>query len=296
MARALNKRKSHAVLPGFGLTVGYTTLYVSLIVVIPLAGLFFKSATMSWASIGRAISNPDLISSLKLTFGLSLVAGVINMFFGFITAWSLMRYQFPGQKLLDAVIDLPFALPTAVSGITLATLYARNGWLGKPWEWVALKVNGLFGAEVLPDQVAYTRLGILVALVFIGVPFMVRTLQPALEDLDTESEEAAASLGASRGQTFRKVVVPALMPAIVTGFSLSFARAIGEYGSVIFISSNIPGLSQITAHLIMKKLENNDEPGATTLGIVMLVISFIMLMTVNGLQWWSSRRMRAGVV
>ena len=289
-----NRRRS--VLPGFGLTMGFTTLYVSLIVVIPLMGLFFKSATMSWESIRKAISDPDLIASLKLTFGMSLVAGVINVIFGFITAWSLVRYKFFGKKVLDAVIDLPFALPTAVSGITLATLYARNGWLGKPWEWFAMKVNGLFSAEVLPEQVAYSRLGILVALVFIGVPFMVRTLEPALEDLDTESEEAAASLGASRWQAFRKVVVPALMPAIVTGFSLSFARAIGEYGSVIFISANIPGESQITAHLIMKKLENNDEAGATTLGIVMLVISFLMLMTVNGLQWWSSRRMRAGVV
>jgi sulfate/thiosulfate transport system permease protein len=294
---ANNKRRS--ILPGFGLTMGYTTLYVSLIVVIPLLGLFVKSSTLSWAALGRAITDPDLISSLKLTFGLSLVAGLINVVFGFITAWTLVRYPFPGRKVLDAVIDLPFALPTAVSGITLATLYARNGWLGGPWKWLAGHANaalaGVHVPAIFPEQVAYTRLGILVALVFIGVPFVVRTLQPALEDLDPEVEEAAASLGATRRQAFWRVVLPALLPAAVTGFSLSFARAIGEYGSVIFISSNIPGQTQITALLIVKKLENDDYAGATTLGIVMLVISFLMLGTINGLQWWSGRRASAGV-
>jgi len=295
---ANNKRRS--ILPGFGLTMGYTTLYVSLIVVIPLLGLFVKSSLLSWAALGRAITDPDLISSLKLTFGLSLIAGLINVIFGFITAWTLVRYSFPGRKVLDAVIDLPFALPTAVSGITLATLYARNGWVGRPWKWLADNANAALAwvhmPALFPEQVAYTRLGILVALVFIGVPFVVRTLQPALEDLDPEIEEAAASLGATRRQAFWRVVLPALLPAAVTGFSLSFARAIGEYGSVIFISSNIPGQTQITAHLIIKKLENDDYAGATTLGIVMLVISFLMLGTINGLQWWSSRRAQVGVV
>jgi sulfate transport system permease protein len=305
MSALVLKNKNRSILPGFGLSMGYTALYVSLIVIIPLAGLFFKSATMSWAAIHKAITDPDLISSLKLTFGLSLIAGLINVVFGFIAAWTLVRYPFPGRKLLDALIDLPFALPTAVSGITLATLYSRNGWLGKPWLWIAQQANSLLnwihppaaGADPwIPDQIAYTRLGMLIALIFIGVPFMVRTLEPALSDLDPEAEEAAASLGASRSQAFRRVVLPALMPAVVTGFSLSFARAIGEYGSVIFISANIPGESQITAHLIMKKLENNDEAGATTLGIVMLVISFLLLITINGLQWWSTRRSRLGVV
>lgn len=294
---ALTKKRS--ILPGFGLTMGFTTLYVSLIVVIPLAGLFFKSATMSWGAIYRAISDPDLIASLKLTFGLSLAAGLINVVFGLITAWTLVRYPFPGRKLLDALIDLPFALPTAVSGITLATLYSKNGWLGHVWTPLAAWGNAVLAwvhmPLVLPEQVAYSQLGMLVALVFIGVPFMVRTVEPALNDLDPEVEEAAASLGASRKQAFWRVVLPALMPAVVTGFSLSFARAIGEYGSVIFISANIPGESQITAHLIMKKLENNDEAGATTLGIVMLVISFLQLITINGLQWWSGRRARVGV-
>jgi sulfate transport system permease protein len=293
-------RKRRSILPGFGLTMGYTSLYVSLLVVIPLAGLFFKSATMSRAAILAAISDHDLIASLKLTFGLALIAGIINVVFGFITAWTMVRYRFPGSKAIDALIDLPFALPTAVSGITLATLYSRNGWMGGPWKWAADHANAVLTwvhlPAFFPEQVAYTRLGMLIALVFIGLPFIVRTLEPALEEMDPEVEEAAASLGASRGQTFRKVVLPALMPAVVTGFSLSLARAIGEYGSVIFISANIPGESQITAHLIMKKLENNDEAGATTLGVVMLIISFALLMTINGLQWWAGRRPRAGVL
>jgi sulfate/thiosulfate transport system permease protein len=234
---------------------------------------------------------------------------VINVVFGFITAWTLVRYPFPGRKLLDAVIDLPFALPTAVSGITLATLYASNGWLGRLGYNLADGVNGLTGRlpgtwgwanpewlKWLNLDFAYSRTGMLIALVFIGVPFVVRTLQPALEDFDPEIEEAAASLGATRRQAFWRVVVPALMPAVATGFSLSLARAIGEYGSVIFISNNIPGKTQITAHLIMKKLENDDYAGATTLGIVMLVISFLLLAAINGLQWRSSRRWQAGVV
>ena len=301
-----SKLKRRSILPGFGLTMGYTLLYTSLIVLIPLAGLFFKTATMTRAEMWKAITDPYLIASLKITFGFSLLAGVINVIFGFITAWTLIRYPFPGRKFIDAMIDLPFALPTSVSGITLATLYARNGWLGGPWKWFAVHANGLMGAthlssvlaamglpSVFPDQVAYSQLGILVALVFIGVPFVVRTLEPALQDLDPEMEEAAASLGASRRQTFRRIVLPALLPAVLTGFALSFARAVGEYGSVIFISSNIPGESQITAHLIMKKLENDDYAGATLLGIVMLVISFGVLISVNGMQLWLSRRTKA---
>ncbi len=296
-----SRSRKRSILPGFGLTMGYTMVYVSLIVIIPLIGLFFKSATMSWADMKDAITDPDLVASLKLTFGAALLAALFNAFFGFIVAWSLVRYTFPGRRFVDGLIDLPFALPTAVSGITLATLYASNGWLGNLGGHVAGGINWLFGimgrGALLADKslswinlnFAYTRVGILIALVFIGVPFVVRTLQPALEELDPEVEEAAASLGASNSQSFFRVVLPALLPALLTGFSLAFARAVGEYGSVIFISSNIPGKTQITAHLIMKKLENDDYAGATTLGVVMLVVSFVMLATINGLQWWSTR-------
>jgi sulfate transport system permease protein len=260
--------------------MGYTMLYVSLLVLIPLAGLFVKSARMPWADFKEAISDPEMLASLRLTFGAAFVAALVNAFFGFIVAWTLVRYSFPGRRLIDGLIDLPFALPTAVSGITLATLYSSNGWLGR-------------FLEPLGIHVAYTRLGILVALIFIGMPFVVRTLQPALADLDAEVEEAAASLGASRSQTFFRVVLPALLPALLTGFSLAFARAIGEYGSVIFISSNLPGKTEITAHMIMKKLENSDYVGATTLGVIMLVASFILLAGINGLQWWTTRHTRA---
>ena len=294
MAATLHKKRS--ILPGFGLTMGYTTLYVSLIVIIPLAGLFFKSATLSWAQIAKALSDPELIASLKITFGLSLAAAMINVILGFITAWTLVRYPFPGRRIIDGLIDLPFTLPTAVSGIVLATLYVDKGWLGKPWNGFALWFNGLIGKPFLPEQIAYTQWGMLIALVFIGMPFLVRTLEPALVDLDPEVEEAAASLGATRSQAFWRVVIPSLLPAVLTGFSLAFARAVGEYGSVIFISSNIPRETEITAHLIMKKLENNDEAGATMLGVVMLVISFLMLATVNGVQWWATRRSKEGVV
>jgi sulfate/thiosulfate transport system permease protein len=301
--------KQRSILPGFGLTMGYTMLYVSLLVVIPLAGLFFKSATMPWAELKETLRDSELLDSLKLTFGLAFFAALINAFFGFIVAWTLVRYRFPGQRFIDGLIDLPFALPTAVSGITLATLYANNGWLGKPWTAIAPPINaclagsGLSGLlrflhlpEALPNQVAYSQLGMLIALVFIGVPFVVRTLQPALQDLDPEVEEAAASLGASRRQAFFRVVLPAFLPALLTGFSLSFARAVGEYGSVIFISSNIPGKTEITSHMIMKKLENSDYVGATTLGIIMLVVSFLVLIGINGLQWWSSHRTKGGTV
>ncbi|HVT80229.1 MAG TPA: sulfate ABC transporter permease subunit CysT [Phycisphaerae bacterium] len=299
-----SRRARRSILPGFGLTMGYTSLYVSLLVVIPLAGLFFKSATLPFSAIWAAATDAELAASLKITFGLSLVAGLINAVFGFIVAWTMVRYSFPGRKILDAVIDLPFALPTAVSGITLATLYSNQGvnrgWMGPPWAWVARHANSVLAAmhlpEFLPEQIAYTRLGMLIALVFIGLPFMVRTLEPALEDMDPEVEEAAASLGASRAQAFWRVVLPSLMPAVLTGFSLSFARAIGEYGSVIFISTNEPYVSEITAHLIMKKLENHQEANATVVGVVMLVISFALLLLINGLQWWAGRRSRQGVL
>ena len=307
--KVMKKNKPRNILPGFGLTLGYTTLYVSLLVVIPLAGLFFKSATMPWDQLRETLADQELRDSLKLTFGLSFLAALINAFFGFIVAWTLVRYPFPGRRLIDGLIDLPFALPTAVSGITLATLYASNGWLGKPWTAGIPSINsflawsGLTGLleflhlpGAFPRQIAYSQLGMLIALIFIGVPFVVRTLQPALQDLDPEVEEAAASLGASRRQSFQRVVFPTLLPALLTGFSLSFARAVGEYGSVIFISSNIPGKTEITSHMIMKKLENNDYVGATTLGVIMLVASFVVLIAINGLQYWSNHRTKAGVV
>jgi sulfate transport system permease protein len=275
----IHRFKKRSVLPGFGLSMGYTMVYLSLIVLIPLAGLFFKSASLTWSDWRELVTNPDLISSLKLTFGASLIAAVINAFFGFIIAWTLVRYPFPGHKFLDAVIDLPFALPTAVSGITLATLYVNNGWMGS---WL----------EPLGIKVAYARLGVLVAMIFIGIPFVVRTLEPAIQDLDAEVEEAAASLGASRRQTFFRVVFPALLPALMTGFSLAFARAIGEYGSVIFISGRIRGETQIAADLIQNELENGNYPRATAIGVVMLIVSFIMIGAINGLQWWSTRRSR----
>ncbi len=279
--------------------MGYTMLYLSLIVIIPLCGLFFKTANMSWVDMKDALSDPDLIASLKLTFGASLIAALINAVFGFIVAWTLVRYHFPGRRLVDGLIDLPFALPTAVSGITLATLYAGNGWLGNLGGHLSDALNFLFHSSFthtsfswLNLDFAYKRSGILIALIFIGAPFVIRSVQPALEELDSEVEEAAASLGASRMQTFRRVVFPALLPAVLTGFSLSFARAIGEYGSVIFISSNIPGKTQITALLIMKKLENDDYSGATMLGVVMLLVSFAMLAAINGIQWWATRKSR----
>jgi len=299
-----SKRKR--ILPGFGLTMGYTVTYLSLVVIIPLAGLFWKSATLTWPELWKSLTDPFLISSLKVTFGLSLVAAILNVIFGFITAWTLVRHRFWGHRIVDGLIDLPFALPTAVSGITLATLYANNGWLGQLWTPVHPVINGFLSktgvASLLafchlpnqvPAQIAYSQLGMLIALIFIGLPFIVRTLEPALEDLDHEVEEAAESLGATAFQSFWRVIVPALVPAILTGFALSFARAVGEYGSVIFISNNKPGESQITAHLIMKKLENNDYAGATTLGAIMLVISLLMLIAINTLQWWATRRSKA---
>jgi len=269
--------KQHSVLPGFGLTLGSSVLYLSLIVLIPLSGLFLRTATMTWGRFWETVTNPRVIASYKLSFGASFVSAVINVLFGLIVAWVLTRYKFPGRQIIDAVVDLPFALPTAVSGIALTTLYATNGWIG-----------GLLAP--LGVNVAYTRLGVIVALTFIGLPFVVRTLQPALEDLEPEIEEAAASLGARRLQTFRRVIFPAILPALLTGFTLAFARAIGEYGSVVFISGNMPMKTEIVPLLIVTKLEQYQYAEATAIAAVTLLISFLLLTAVNLLQWWSRRR------
>ena len=270
--------RRRSVLPGFKLTLGYTVIYLSLIVLIPIAAVFLRTMELSFAEFIDVISSPRLLASYRLSFGASLLAALINAFFGLLLAWALVRYSFPGKKIVDALVDLPFALPTAVAGIALATLYSKNGWLGKIFE-------GTFGWKI-----AFTPWGVLVALVFIGLPFVVRTLQPILEDLETELEEAAASLGANRWQAFRHVVFPVLSPALLTGFALAFARAVGEYGSVIFIAGNIPMLSEITPLLIITRLEQFDYTGATALAVVMLVFSFVMLLAINGLQSWSARR------
>lgn len=268
--------KARRVLPGFGLSMGVTISYLSLIVLIPLTAVFFKSATLGWSEFWHVATAPRVMASYRLSFGASLLAAAINVVFGLMLAWSLVRYSFPGRRIVDALIDLPFALPTAVAGIALTALYAPNGWLG-----------GLL--EPLGIKVAFTPLGVLVALIFIGVPFIVRTVQPVLEDLDIEFEEAAASLGASRLQTIRKVVLPALAPALLTGFALAFARAVGEYGSVIFIAGNLPMVSEITPLIIITKLEQYDYAGATAVAAVMLVVSFILLLIINALQAWSAR-------
>ncbi len=264
------------MLPGFKLTLGYTLLYLSLIVVIPLAATFAKSTELSWAQFSHTISSPQAMAAYRLSFGASFFAAVINALFGSIVAWVLVRYEFSGKRFMDALVDLPFALPTAVAGITLATLYAPNGWIGR---WLA----------PLGIQVSYTRLGIFVALTFIGLPFVVRTVQPVLADMDPEIEEAAASLGANRWQTIWRIVLPALSPALLTGFALAFARALGEYGSVVFISSNIPMKTQIVPLLIMSELDSFEYAKATALAVVMLVVSFALLLTINLLQWWSNR-------
>src|SRR5262245_17147303 len=264
-------------LPGFGLSLGFTLAYLSLIVLVPLSAVFLKTATLSWPGFWQAVASPRVVASYKLTFGMSLLAALINTVFGFLLAWALVRYRFPGKKIVDALVDLPFALPTAVAGISLTALYAKNGWLGQYLEAIGIKV-------------AFTPLGVLVALVFIGLPFVVRTVQPVLEDLDTEIEEAAASLGARRWQTMRRVVLPALYPALLTGFALAFARAVGEYGSVIFIAGNLPMISEITPLIIITKLEQYDYTGATAVASVMLVVSFAVLLVINGLQSWTDRR------
>jgi sulfate transport system permease protein len=268
--------KKTRVLPGFKTTLGYTLIYLSLIVLIPLAATFLKASTLSWAAFWHDVTSRQALASYRLSFGASFCAALVNAVFGFIVAWVLVRYQFFGKRIVDALVDLPFALPTAVAGITLATLYAPHGWIGQ-----------LFAP--LGIQIAFTRLGVFVALTFIGLPFIVRTVQPILEDFDSEIEEASASLGAGRWQTFRRIIFPTLTPALLTGFTLAFARALGEYGSVVFISSNIPMKTQITPLLIMSKLEEFDYAGATALAVVMLVISFVILLTINLIQWWSNR-------
>lgn len=268
--------KAHRVLPGFPLTLGYTLFYLALIVLIPLGAVFLKSATLSWEQFWAVISAPRVVASYRVTFGTSLLAAALNGVFGLIFAWVLVRYSFPGKRIVDALVDLPFALPTAVAGIALTAIYAGNGSLG---QWL----------EPLGVKVAFTPLGILVALTFIGLPFVVRTVQPVLEDLDIELEEAAASLGADRWQTFRRVVFPVLLPALLTSFALAFARAVGEYGSVIFIAGNLPMVSEITPLLIITKLEQYDYAGATAIAVVMLVVSFALLFLINGLQVWANR-------
>ncbi len=278
MAIALKQR---SVLPGFGVTMGYSLLYLSLIVLIPLAALFVKTASLSWGQFWETVTDERAVASYKLTFGASLIGGAINAVFGFVVAWTLVRYRFPGRKIIDALVDLPFALPTAVSGIALTAIYAPNGWIGQ--------YLTRFGIAA-----AYTRTGVVIALTFIGLPFVVRTLQPALEDLDAELEEAARSLGASPLQTFWRVIFPLIFPALITGFALSFARAVGEYGSVVFIAGNMPMDTEITALLIIQKLEQYQYAEATAIAVVMLVVSFVMLLLINVLQWWASQRSRKG--
>jgi sulfate transport system permease protein len=265
------------VLPGFGLTMGITVLYLSLIVLIPLATLPARALTMSWPAFRDTITDPRVVASYKLSLGASLAAAAINAIFGSLVAWVLARYEFPGRRIVDALIDLPFALPTAVAGIVLTTLYAPTGWLGAPLDRYGITV-------------AFTPLGVTVALIFIGLPFVVRTLQPVIEDLDPEVEEAATSLGANRVGVLLRVIVPNLFPAWLTGFALAFARALGEYGSVVFISGNMPMRTEIAPLLIVTKLEQYDYAGATAIALVMLALSFSLLLAINGLQMWARRR------
>ncbi len=274
---ALFQRKHKPVLPGFGLSMGFTSFYISLLVFLPLSALVLKTFELDWDSFVKVVASKRAIASYQLTFGASFVAALINMVFGLLVAWVLVRYHFPGNTILDALVDLPFALPTAVAGIALTALYAPNGWIGQ-----------YFAA--LDIKIAYTPIGITLALVFIGLPFVVRTVQPVLEDLEKELEEAAASLGANRWQTFQRVIFPALIPSLLTGFALAFARAIGEYGSVVFISGNMPFRTEITPLLIMSRLEQFDYAGAAALGTVMLGFSFILLLLINALQHWSHQR------
>jgi sulfate transport system permease protein len=271
--------KKHSVLPGFGAALGYSVLYLSLLVLLPMAALLARAAGLTWEQFWGTVANPRVLASYRLTFGAALVGACVNAVFGFIVAWTLVRYRFPGKKLVDAMVDLPFALPTAVSGIALTAIYDRNGWIGQ-----YLAPLGI--------RVANTPIGVAVALTFIGLPFVVRTLEPALQDLDRESEEAAAILGASRWQTFRRVIVPTVIPALLTGFALALARGIGEYGSVVFISGNLPMKSEIASHLIIERLSLYDTAGATAIAVVMLGASVLMLFAINAIQWWHSRRAR----
>ena len=278
MANAQTGVKKFRVLPGFKLTLGFTLFYLGLIVLIPLAATFAKTSALSWEQFWRVAVSPAALAAYRLSFGVSLLAALVNAVFGLLVAWVLVRYQFWGKRFMDALVDLPFALPTAVAGITLAALYSEHGWIGR---WLAP-----YGIKI-----SYTWLGVLVALTFIGLPFVVRTLQPVLEDLDMEVEEAAATLGANRIKTFFRVILPMIFPALLTGFALSFARALGEYGSVVFISGGIPYKTQVVPMLIMAKIDEFDIPGATALAVVMLIASFVLLLAINLLQWWNTRHL-----
>jgi len=272
----MSRWRQKSVLPGFGLSLGYTMVYLTLIVLIPLAGTFLKTSSMSWGQFWDTVTSSRVLASYKLTFGASFLAALVNLVFGLLVSWVLVRYDFPGRRVVDALVDLPFALPTAVAGIALTAVYSTNGWIGSRLEPLGIKV-------------AFTPLGVWLALTFIGLPFVVRTVQPVLEDMEPELEEAAASLGATRWQTFHRVILPMLYPPLLTGFALSFARALGEYGSVVFISGNMPMKTEITPLLIITKLEQYDYAGATAIAVVMLVTSFALLLSINLLQWWGSR-------
>jgi len=278
--RDARTRGARRVLPGFGLSLGYTILYLSLIVLIPLSAAFVKTAQMTWPAFVDAVTAPRVLASYRLTFGASLAAALVNAVFGFLVAWVLVRYRFAGKRIVDALVDLPFALPTAVAGIALTGLYAPNGWIGSLLAPLGIKV-------------AFTPLGVFVALTFIGLPFVVRTVQPVLEELPRELEEAAETLGAPRLATFTRVVFPTALPALLTGFALAFARAVGEYGSVIFIAGNMPMVSEITSLIIITKLEQYDYAGATAIAVVMLLVSFTLLLAINLLQAWTRRRQGA---
>ncbi len=269
--------RQHSVLPGFGLTLGFTVFYLSLLLLLPVAALLFYTLQMPWADFWATVSHPQVVESYKLSFGASLIGALINLVFGALVAWVLVRYDFPGRRVVDALVDLPFAMPTAVAGIALVTLYASTGWLGQYVD--------AFGVRI-----AYTQLGVIVALTYIGLPFVVRTVQPVLRDMAPELEEASAIMGASRFTTLRRVVLPTLLPALLTGFAMAFARAVGEYGSVVFISGNIPYTTEITPLLIVAKAEQYDYRGAAAIGTVMLLAAFALLLMINALQWWSTRR------
>jgi sulfate transport system permease protein len=277
MASSTPQRR-HSVLPGFGLTMGFTVFYLSLIVLIPLSTIFIKSATLGAAQIWEIIASPRVLAAFELSFGAALAGALVNALFGSIVAWTLVRYEFAGKGVIDALVDLPFALPTSVAGITLTALYVKDGWLG-----AMLAPLGI--------DVAFAPLGIVVALTFVGLPFVVRTVEPVLQDLDPELEEAAATLGAGRLQTLARVIAPTLAPALLTGFALAFARALGEYGSVVFIAGNLPMRTEIVPLLIMSKLEQFDIAGATAIAVVMLVVSFLLLLAINTLQRWSASRL-----
>ncbi len=276
VGRNLLPAKRSNVIPGFGLTMGFTLFYMSMLILIPLGGLVLFTTSMGWDGFWQSITDPRVVSSLRLSFGASFLAAILNAFFGLIVAWVLVRYTFPFKKVVDALVDLPFALPTAVSGIALVTIYSQNGIVGRY-------------VEPLGIQIAFTWIGIVIALTLIGLPFVVRTVQPALEDLEKELEEASASLGASRWQTFRRVIFPAIQPSLLTGFAMALARAIGEYGSVIFIAGNMPYKTEIAPLLIVIKLEQFDYTGATAIAIVMLIAAFLILLFINLIQWWSRR-------